>query len=311
MPPRFGQTVTPAGAPQAPVSTQQPVAPARPPEASYQPRHAPAGRGDEDGVAPLSPEEEANSGGQGGGRWPKREDFAELPAGNYTFVCNVNSIVRWHFGVVLTFRVLLGDERGRELDWNQSPPATMSDKGKAYWRRTFFGAYAAGGWTVEPDAERKRDGWTGWEESSKRGADGKPLPLPPYDRFFVLPATADGSMPAIPLAVEVDVQVDAGYERFPKIIAVRLARTVDSHDPVQAPIPFKTIDWIAERNGWVGTVDDKISASGKTGAPVLRLDTKQVPKDAAGLRWYADALRSRAAPAVRPTTPVGDNNFPF
>lgn len=245
-------------------------------------------RDDDDGVEFNEGDDQGGAGGDGGGRWGKSSDFGNLPAGDHEFVVHVNSIIRWESGVVVTFRVIWGGERGREIRWQQSPIKGGSEKAHEVWRKQFFTAYATGGWTVAPDPSRK---WNGWENSSRQGSNGKPLPLPPYDRFFVAPPLSQGA-PATPLALIICVRVDEGYEQYPKVLDVRPLLD-DRGVPAQAPIPRKVIDWIAQRNGWKGMPDAALMASGKATKPVVLLDNKQVPK-AAGMEWYSDVLKARA-----------------
>lgn len=315
MPPRFGSQAPSQGAAQAPANAPQQPAPNRPQAPTHQPHGTSRTTGnatvardrDDDGMEFKPGDDQDDGSGGGGGRWPRSDSFAPLHAGYYEFIMCVNSIVRWHFGAVVTLRVIHGPERGRDIDWNQSVGAQMSDKFKEVWRRIFFTAYAAGGWTVEPDQSR---GWDGWEPSSKRGSDGKPLPVPPYDRFFVGEEMAGGV--GVPCALVVGVRADEGYESRPKVTSVKLLRSADGR-AVQAPAPFRVIEWIARRNGWRGAVDDKIAASGKTTQPTLRLDQKQVPKGACGLQWYTDALRdARGAMRNSNISPGADSDdIPF
>lgn len=272
----------------APQQNPQPQQQRRPDPQRYGPSSN--GRDDDDGVE-FNEGDDQGGAGDGGGRWGKSNEFGNLFAGDHEFVVHVNSIIRWESGVVVTFRVIWGNDRGREIRWQQSPIKGSSDKAHEVWRKQFFTAYAAGGWTVAPDPQRK---WNGWENSSRQGSNGKPLPLPPYDRFFVAPPLTPGA-PSVPLALVIDVRVDEGYEQYPKVLGVR--PLLDERGvPAQAPIPRKVIDWIAQRNGWRGMPDDRLMASGKATKPVVLLDNKQVAK-AAGMTWYSEVLKARAQPS--------------
>ena len=335
MPPRLGDTSSTGGAAShnasgaASTSSASPT-PARSPAQQGQsqapqpapPRRPapppPSGRDEDDAVDTSGDDREGGGGGfarKGGGggfarkRW---DEFSKLAHGRYKFLASVNQVIRWDRGVSQTFKVLApgsADHHDRQIEWAQSPPPGQSDGFNYYWRQRFIGAYAAGGWTVEPGV----DGWDGWQPSSRMGKDGKPLPLPPYDRYFVV--HADGLW--IPTVLEVEVVVDAPpNDRYPKVVAVR-PLVVDGRR-VQAPMPWRVIDWIAESLGWYGTTE----AVNKATKPVVKLDYKQVEQGAGGLMWWKDALRRigelQGSPYAPTFIPAGDapakqpaENLPF
>ena len=157
--PAVTRPATPAATPSAPSATPRTPAHSAPPAN----RGASSSRDDE-GVQRQA--DVRTTPFEGAGAYPKYDTFAPLTSGRYTFLCSVNKIVKWPFGTVLTFRVEFGDERGRQVDWNQSPPASFADKPEAsrVWRSDFFGAYAAGGWGIDPAAIwwAACAGWTSW-----------------------------------------------------------------------------------------------------------------------------------------------------
>jgi len=283
----------------------QQAAPQAPPRRAPQP--VPQGRDDD--AVPEVPERE----GEGGGFTRKRYDeYSKLTVGTYRFLACVNQIVRWESGVSQSLKVLSpgGDpicieHNERQVEWQQSPPSGQSDGFNYYWRKRFIGAYAAGGWTVEPN----ETGWDGWQASNRLGSNGQPLPLPPYDRYFVV--HAEGLW--IPTVMEVTVEVDAPpHDKFPKVTAVR-PLVVDGRR-VQAPMPWRVIDWIAEQLNWYGTVE----AVNKATKPVVKLDYQQIGQGAGGLMWWRDAIRrigdaqgSPYVPTVPKREPAKTVDFPF
>mgnify|MGYP006347893293 FL=1 len=230
----------------------------------------------------------------GGGFTRKRYDeYSALTAGRYSFLASVNQIVRWERGVSLTFKVLptgSADHDDRQVEWQQSPPAGQSTKFNANWLRKFFGAYAAGGWTVD---KNPTTGWDGWQPSTRKGSDGNPLPRPPYNDFFVVHA---GGL-WIPTVLRVEVTVDAPpYDKYPKV--TRVEPLLVDQRRVQAPMPWRVIDWIAESLGWLGSVESVNKAT----LPVVKLDYKQLEQGAGGLLWWREAVR-RLGTAARPVLP--------
>lgn len=176
---------------------------------------------------------------------PYANTFEPLRAGNYTFLCCVEQITHWDSGPSIVFRVRVGDDAGRELKWDQTPPHNKNLKQGFIdgWKRTLFGAYASGGWTAEPNPST---GWPGWA-INKVGSL-----VPPYADFFVVNIN-DVSVP-IMLAVKVQVQARTDHATRstydPKIISVR-KHLVDGA-LVQAPLPRKVTPWIAEMHRWRG-----------------------------------------------------------
>ena len=226
------------------------------------------GRPDDDGIGAPEP-------GEGGGRLPRADTFSPLTAGEYDFTGSVNSIIRWSWGTVVQFRVQVGMDGGRELDWQQTPGDKLSGKGLAFWKRTLIDAYAAGGWTWDPDPAT---GWTGWYDTGRIDAEGKPIRVAPYDTFFVQQAPDGLHVPAM---LDFHVSVQAGYEKFYKITSVKL-HLVDG-EPVQAPMPRKVPEWIAEGHGWRGTPE---SLNGK--ANVVALQWDQIPPGHCGMKTRKD-----------------------
>lgn len=275
MPVIFGAKSTPTTpAAQAPATTTtQSAAPAA---SSYQgPRViANAARGD-DGFGAPPPGE---SGGAGNGK--KWDEFTPLRAGSYTFIACVGDICRLvtktgHAGSILEWKVLAGEEAGRPISWNQSPAPNASDKARAFWQRTLIAAYAAGGWTWDADPST---GWPGWAELDRKDANGNPVKVAPMDLFFV-EQCADGVV--VPVCLEIRVNIDTGYEQYPKTVSVK--RFLDSAGrPVQAPMPRRVPQWLAQQHGWIG------EAINLDGGPHVKLDWKQIPLKHAGLSTYKD-----------------------
>lgn len=238
-----------------------------------QPAPAYHGARDVDGWGAPTEEEMAQSGGSG--KLPRGDTFAPLTAGEYHFTGNVNSIIRWTWGTVVQFRVQTGPDAGREVDWQQTPGDKMSGKGLAFWKATMINAYGAGGWTWDPNPA---NGWQGWYDTGKVGGDGQPVRVAPYDTFFVQIAP-DGLH--VPIMLDFTVKVDAGYERFYKITSVRVH--LINGEPVQAPMPRKVPEWIAEGHGWHGTSE---SLNGK--ATVCALKWDQIPAGHCGMKTRRD-----------------------
>jgi len=337
MPPKLGDTSSTGGAasqnasgaasnssaqgrPAASASTGGSYAPQQgqgqhaPPQAG-QPRGAPppVPQGRDDDAVPEVKKLEGDGEEGGGGFTRKRYDeYSKLVTGKYVFLACVNQIVRWESGVSQSLKVLSPgsdpiciEHNERQIEWQQSPPRGMSDGFNFYWRKKFIGAYAAGGWTVEPN----ETGWEGWQASNHLGASGQPLPLPPYDRYFVV--HAEGLW--IPTVLEVTVEVDAPpHDKYPKVTAVKPLE-VDGRR-VQAPMPWRVIDWIGEQLNWYGTVE----AVNKATKPVVKLDYKQLEQGAGGLMWWRDAIRrigdaqgSPYVPTVPKREPAKTVDFPF
>ena len=315
MPPRLGDSTTGGAASQnangaASNSSATPVAAAAqpPPTGQQRPQYRapPAASNRDDDPIDIPEDDDA----KGGGFPPRKrfDEYSKLAAGEYGFIACVNQIVRWEKGVSLQFKVIAPrseEHDGRQIEWQQSPPGGMSSGFLYYWRQRFFGAYAAGGWTVEANPST---GWGGWQESSSVGANGKKLPLPPYGHFFVV---HDSGL-WIPTMLEVTVGVDAGYEDFAKVTAVR-PLVVDGRR-VQAPMPWRVIDWIAESLGWAGTTE----GINKATRPVVNLDYKQIQQGAGGLMWHRDAFRRIGeiegkpyAPRTPKSPPAANGAIPF
>lgn len=246
---------------------------------------------DEDGVGEQPPPRSADGLGD---RLPRSADgledrlpyastFGPLKAGRHAFVCCVESIVHWADGPSIGLRVRVGPDRGREIRWDQTPPRAAKEKPDgdfaAIWRRTIFGAYAAGGWTCEPNTET---GWPGWPRARSGGY------IPPYVDFFVV--ERDGVV--VPVMLHVDVRVDAGYEARPKVVAIRLHKV--SGELVQAPMPQKVTPWIAEHHRWTGTRKDiSVKATDQRPAqviPSVALKWDQVPLGLHGMKTLRDCV---------------------
>lgn len=96
------------------------------------------------------------------------------------------------------------------------------------------------------------------------------------DLFFV-EQCADGVV--VPICLEIRINVDAGYEKNPKTISVK--RYLDSAGrPVQAPMPRRVPQWLAQQHGWIG------EAVTLGGTPHIKLDWKQIPLGHSGLSTY-------------------------
>ena len=270
-------TATPAARPApTPAAAPPPAATPRPPT----PTAPPANRGtsssrDDEGVQRQA--DDRTTPYEGAGAYPKYDTFAPLTSGRYTFLCSVNKIVKWPFGTVITFRVEFGDERGRQVDWNQSPPASFADKPEAsrVWRSDFFGAYAAGGWGIDPDPATK---WPGWQKN-RAGVN-----VPPYDVFFVHTAN-DGVQ--VPVLILVTLDVDRPpYDRFPKVKRVEHYVPEGATTPIQAPMPYHIPAWLANDRGWSGTFETITSKVGVI--EVIKTDYKQIPFGHGGLKTMRD-----------------------
>lgn len=208
--------------------------------------------------------------------YPRNDSFGNLPAGYHKFIVSVNDIIPWHFGDVVAFRVEFGPDRGRQIDWAQSEGTdkdgnAWSAKRASVWRSQLFGAYAAGGWTLEPNPAT---GWPGWPKN-KAGAS-----LPPYDAIFVHEC-ADKVL--VPVLLAIEVQVDADYEKYPKVL--RVSHYLIDGTPVQAPMPRRTPPWLARQYKWVAA-DDVISTGSGHVVKVAKPDYKQVPLGHGGLKTY-------------------------
>lgn len=223
---------------------------------------------DDDGFGAPDPSE------SGTGRLPRGDTFAPLTAGKYNFTGCVNSIIRWTWGTVVQFRVQVGPDAGREVDWRQTPSDKQSGNGLARWKRTIMDAYGRGGWTYDPDGS----GWQGWYDTGKLGADGKPIKVAPYDTFFVQQAP-DGLH--VPVMLDFHVSVQAGYEKLFEITSVKVH--LINGEPVQAPMPRKVPEWIAEGHGWRGTSEN---LNGK--ATVCALQWDQIPVGHCGMKTRKD-----------------------
>lgn len=275
MPVTFG--AKPPAATPAPASSQAQHNPAPTPAASaYQgPRVIANAARESEGFGAPPPGE---SGGSGSGKGYEYFRDNPLPAGSYTFIACVGDICRLvtktgHASTLVEWKVLSGDEAGRPIGWNQSPAPNASDKARAFWQRTFIAAYAAGGWTWDPD---QTTGWPGWAELDRKDANGNPVKVAPMDLFFV-EQCADGVV--VPICLEIRVVVDQGYEQYPKTVSVK--RYLDTNGrPVQAPMPRRVPQWLAQQHGWIG------EAIVLGGAPHSKLHWKQIPLGHAGLSTY-------------------------
>lgn len=214
---------------------------------------------------------------------PYASSFDNLRAGNYRFLCCVEQIAHWESGPQLSLRVRVGDDAGREFKWDQSPPpycyeGEKAEKSMLHWKRGIFGAYAAGGWTHDPNPAT---GWAGWP----RNASGNLVP--PYVDFFVVELGGQ----VVPIMLMVTISVQAGYEKYPKILAVK-QHLVDG-SLVQAPMPRKVTPWIAERHRWEGTREDiTIKPSDKypqgSVVPSVKIRYDQLPLGVGGLKTLKD-----------------------
>jgi hypothetical protein len=231
-------------------------------------------RGNEGFAAPAPGE------GEGvGGKLPRADSFAPLTAGEYDFEVSVNSIIQWDWGTVVQFRVQAGEDAGREIDFQQTPPSglTGADKAKALavWRRTIINAYGAMGLTWDPAADGS---WPGWFDTGARDGNGDPIRAAPYDIFFVR-AAPDGLR--VPIMLTIHVSVQSGYEKFYKVTSIKVL--LFDGAPVQAPMPRKGPGWIADGLAWNGT---ESSLNGK--ASVVELDYKQIPLGHCGMATLKD-----------------------
>lgn len=276
---KFGIDTAPARQPQAPAATPA-HAPAQTkydaPQTASAPRiqQPPPMRHDardSDGWGAPDPSETTG----GGGKLPRGDTFAPLTAGEYNFTGCVNSIIRWTWGTVVQFRVQTGPDAGREVDWQQTPGDKQSGKGLAIWKAAIINAYGAGGWTWD---QNPQTGWQGWYDTGKVGSDGQPIRVAPYDTFFVQRAP-DGLH--VPVMLDFHVSVQANYERFFRVTSVKIH--LINGQPVQAPMPRKVPEWIAEGHGWRGTSKN---LNGK--AQVCELQWDQIPDEHCGMKTRRD-----------------------
>ncbi len=253
--------------------SQQTPAPVAAPRI-VQPQHAQHSARDDDGWGAPDPSET----GGGSGRLPRGDTFSPLTAGEYNFTGYVNSIIRWSWGTVVQFRVVTGPDAGREVDWQQTPGSGLLDKGGkglAIWKQVIIDAYGAGGWTWDANP---LTGWQGWYDTGKLGADSLPIRVAPYDTFFAMVAP-DGLH--VPTMLDFHVSVQSGYEKFYRINSVKIH--LINGEPVQAPMPRKVPEWIAEHHGWRGVPE---SLNGK--ATVCALQWDQIPVGHCGMKTRRD-----------------------
>lgn len=193
----------------------------------------------------------------GGGSYPRGDSFMPLEAGEYDFIVSVNKVVPWHFGTRLTLRVEHGNDRGRQLEWEQVPPEKLtSTEALAVWRSTLFAAYAAGGWPLEAN---ESTGWPGWKRAPSGGN------VPPY---YLCCVTEAADLSHVPVLLSVHVSIRAGYEKFHRITAVR--QHLDANgNPVQAPLPYGVPPWMAAMHKWAGVREDIVVKSGENAGKAI------------------------------------------
>lgn len=276
--PANAPAATPAASAQRTTSAAPPPPPSRSAANSYTDHHRPTSSGrDDEGVAWQ--EGDSTTPHPGSEPYPKRDSFTTpWMSGTWNYLCSIQKIIRWPFGTMLTFRVEHGRERGRTFDWGQNEPQNADADKRARWRSNFFGAYAAGGWTLDADAE---SGWPGWERN------GAGIPVPPYDQMFVHRAP-DGILVPVIMQVETWTGTQAGATPF--INAVRHFVPDGERMPVQAPMPYCVPAWLARANGWAST--SAMHPGGKHGdIPIEKLDYKQIPFGHGGLKTMRDVGR--------------------
>jgi hypothetical protein len=193
-------------------------------------------------------------------------DFADLEAGDYILLAYVDQILIWPRGAGVTFKCICSVDKntgalsragvyGRELGWDQSPPEFADPVAKPdnfrRWRRDLVKNYL--GLDLPEVAAGDKPGW----DENPPG-----VTVPPYYRFFT--DTIGASV--VPIVIRLSVHVDAGYEKYPKIRAMKYETSADGSSYILAPKPRKLAPWIAEGLGWEGTAD--LMVIKKTGAEV-------------------------------------------
>lgn len=280
MPPKI-QSLTQPTPEAAPASTavssapreqaQRPSAPPVAPQPVHAARSAASARDDE-GVAKQ--EGDSTAARAGSDPYPRYDSFGPWPSGRSVYLCSVQKIVKWPFGTMVSFRVEVGAERGRTFDWRQTEPANADNAARAKWRSNFFGAYAAGGWTLEPSTDGT---WPGWEKNRAE------VPVPPYDQFFIHRAP-DGVL--VPVIIKVDTWTGDKADATPFVNAVS-HWVPDGHtNPIQAPMPYHLPTWLAEANRWQYTPDVIKTKAGAI--EVAKVDYKQIPFGHGGLKTLRD-----------------------
>lgn len=194
-------------------------------------------------------------------------DPQSLPAGRHEgLLVYVDGIVRWHFGTVVSLKVWAPGKPFcfTEIGWNQTPPSSVAadpnSPGMRFFRKRLVDAYTAGGWPEET--------WT------KSAQDPKAI-VPPYYRFFVQ-QVRDGSW--LPALLQADIEVG----KYTNILAVR---QVDG--PVQAPMPRRVPEFIADAYRWPYQPDEFTTSSGHR-ISVAKLNKDTFPTGHLGLRNYKD-----------------------
>lgn len=295
------------GAPPAPVSHASPVQPARVVAPQQPPPHAqPAGRAPPPVGArlPPPPADVDTSGGGGGGYEREKRDDAywaahPLRAGTFTIHWYVNKIMDWGVnGITVSLRGIdwdasinrPGPHHGRPLDWPQnmraeiiarmsgdSEDAATARRAFAYFRRDLVSNYVSLG--------RPEETWI-------KDADG--AVVPPWYDFFVH-RMPDGVV--VPCVLRCRVGVQAKREKFPNLHDMTIVRSPDG-SPVQAPMPFEVVPYVAEVHGWRTTETREINVNGRTTdrgfrydaftTTVARVDRDAVPLGHLGLRTYKE-----------------------
>ncbi len=209
-------------------------------------------------------------------RYPKPETFAPLEAGEYDFIVSLNKVTPWHFGTRVALRVEAGLHRGRVYEWEQVTPEKMTgEQARSIWRSTIYGAYAFGGWPLDPDP---KTGWPGWPKGKAPGSN-----RPPYDLICVHEAP-DGVH--VPVLLDVHISVRANYEKFPALTHVRQHEDAVTGGPVQAPMPFGVPEWMARAHKWSGKREDFAIKSGENAGRVIecfRLQYDQIKPGHCGM----------------------------
>lgn len=216
------------------------------------------------------------------GAYPRADSFDPLPVGEHVFIFSVHKVIPWHFGTRVTLRVEYdkhGEHRGRQIDWEQVEPERLpSEASRAVWRSRLFGAYAAGGWGVDPDPST---GWPGWRKTASGAL------TPPYYLIGVHEAPDESHVPVL---LEGRVSVRAGYEKFVNVTSIK--QYLDAAGkPVQAPLPYGVPLWMARMHRWAGTEDSVVVKSGENAGksiPFYKLQFDQFKVGHCGMTTWRD-----------------------
>lgn len=253
------------------------------------------------GASLPPPPPDIDTSGKGGGPREVRDDayWAKYPlcVGSYTIHWCVNKIVDWGVnGITVVLKGIdwdasingPGPHHLRPMEWPQTMRAEIiarmsgdtedakkARKAFAYFRHNLVSNYVSLG--------RPEDTWVKDEAGN---------PVPPWYDFFVH-RMPDGV--AVPCVLRSRVGVQAKREKFPNLHEMTIVRSPDG-SPVQAPMPFEVVPYVAEVHGWRTTETREINVNGRTTdkgfrydaftTSVVRVDRDAVPLGHLGLATY-------------------------